>query len=90
MYYYKTIKSDGALASLQSCSENISAIDNMLIPISQEEFDTLSAAASMRVAEEERLLEEAITAEQERIENLEKENAALLYQILTGEEFADV
>ncbi len=90
MYYYKKLKSDGTLDSLQSCSQDVSAYDTELIPITQSEFDELSTELKMKADEEDRLANESILAEQERIAELEKENAALLFQILTGEEYADV
>ena len=90
MFFYKKLKLDGTLDSLQSNSRDVSAFDTDLIPISQAEFEEISAELKMRADEEERLANEAILAERERIENLEKENAALLFQLLTGEEYTDV
>lgn len=90
MFFYKKMNSDGTLDSLQSCSQDVSACDKDLISISKAEFDELSAELKRKSDEEDRLAEEAMLAEQKRIENLEKENAALLFQILTGEEYTDV
>lgn len=90
MFFYKKMNSDGTLDSLQSCSQDLSVCGTDLIPISEAEFDEITAELKMKADEEERLADEAILAEQERIENLEKENAALLFQLLTGEEYEDV
>ena len=90
MFFYKKMNSDGTLNSLQSCSQDLSFCGSDLIPISETEFDEITAVLKMKADEEERLAEEAILAEQERIANLEKENASLLFQLLTGEEYTDV
>lgn len=57
------------------------------IEITEEEYK--SAVAEIYAKIEKEFLEEA-QAEQSYIEQLEAENAALLYQLLTGEELTDV
>ena len=66
---------------------NISSTDECFVEITEVEYN--SAIEELRAQNEA----EAETAEQskdERIAELEAENAALLYQVLTGEELADV
>ena len=66
---------------------NISSTDEGFVEITEVEYN--SAIEELRAQNEA----EAETAEQskdERIAELEAENAALLYQVLTGEELADV
>lgn len=63
MFFYKKIKSDGTLDSLQSCSQDVSACDTDLIPISETEFDEISAEILAK-AEEEKLSVDEISAEE--------------------------
>ncbi len=66
---------------------NISSTDEGFVEITEVEYN--SAIEELRAQSEA----EAETAEQskdERIAELEAENAALLYQVLTGEELTDV
>lgn len=61
--------------------------DPQRISVSEEEYNAVTAAIEAEIkAESERIAAE----ERAYVENLEKENAALLFQILTGEEYADV
>ena len=90
MYYFKTLNDDGTLNALHSSSNDGAVRDSSLIPISQEEFEEILAEMDKKAEEEARIAEEEILAEQKRIENLEKENASLLFQLLTGEEYTDV
>lgn len=87
MYYYKKLNQSGELESLQSCASDLSNCDSELIPISKEEFDEITAEIDARVEAEK---EAAAQAQRDYVAELEAENAALLYQLLTGEEFADV
>lgn len=60
--------------------------DPQCIPISEEEYNTAIAELEAKAQAE---YEAEQQAEQSYIEQLESENAALLYQILTGEEYDD-
>lgn len=59
------------------------------VEITKEEYENavaeIEAMIELEVAESERLLRER----EERMEELEHENAALLFQLLTGEEFTE-
>ena len=90
-YYKKWL---GTENRYQYEERNNSAADNAMIEISQDEYETETAKqwedyiASLPA--EETITElnyDELLAEKE---NLERENAALLFQILTGEEYADV
>ena len=61
--------------------------DPQCIPISEEEYNEAIAELEAKAQEE---FEAEQKAEQSYIEQLESENAALLFQILTGEELSDV
>ena len=61
--------------------------NNNCIPITEEEYNTAMAELEAKAQQEQ---EEAQQAEQTYIEQLEAENASLLYQLLTGEEYTDV
>ena len=89
-YYKKWIETENRY----QYEERNSPADDTMLEISQEEYEADTAKqweaylASLPSAEpgtepayEELLIEN---------ENLEKENAALLFQLLTGEEYADV
>ena len=86
-HYYKEIK-NGEIWSYQVWSYPVD-IDN-LFEISEAEYNSAMEQFQAKAEEKYRLIEEAIIAEQKRIENLEKENASLLFQLLTGEEYTDV
>lgn len=60
--------------------------DPQCIPISEEEYNTAITELKAKAQAE---YEAEQQAEQSYIEQLESENAALLYQILTGEEYDD-
>lgn len=79
MKYYKILDEDGNVLSLEERS-SIST-DEKMIEIEQEEYLIL-------LSEKEKEWENADT-EPSYIEQLENENAALLYQVLTGEEFTN-
>lgn len=83
MIYYKKIK-DGEIDSLE---ERISiSTDSNMIQIDEDEYNTLMNEFESRwEIEMNKLISEEISKDQ-KIAELEAENAALLYQILTGEE----
>ena len=84
MYLYKVIEEDGSL-SLEELPCKVNA-DNFT-EISEQEYRELMKeicdAAAANAAQEE-------LSKDERIAELEAENAALLYRVLTGEELTDV
>lgn len=89
MYYYKEIKDEKVL-SLQSCNKKLVTSDTFL-SITKEEYEEISA--QFKEKGEQELMEEiekSKTEEMRYIEQLEAENASLLYQILTGEELENV
>lgn len=61
--------------------------DPQCIPITEEEYNAAIAEIEAKAQAE---FEAEQQAEQSYIEQLEAENAALLYQLLTGEELTDV
>ena len=73
---------------------NSPADDASMIEISQEEYETETAKQWEEYLASLPAEEPGINPTYEELlaenENLEKENAALLFQILTGEEYADV
>ena len=87
-YYKKYIESEDRY---QYEERNVESSDSVMIEISQEEYETETAKqweeylASLPVTDEP-TYEELLIENQE----LERENASLLYQILTGEELSDV
>ncbi len=91
MYYYK-IEKNGVIDSFESRT-TVSSDDSMT-EITKDEYDELLDEFNKKLQE----LSEQISAEEsqieqskdERIATLEAENAALLYQVLTGEELTDV
>ena len=86
MNYYKQIK-NGEVISYQTNSNKVE--DESLFEITQEEYE--QAIAEIRQQNEEIAVDENPTYEE--LENivleLERENAALLYENLTGEVFTD-
>ena len=89
MYYYKEIK-DGTILSLQTCNKQLVTSDTF-ISITKEEYEEISAQLKAKGEQELRKeIEKEKTEEMRYIEQLEAENASLLYQILTGEELDDV
>lgn len=87
-YYYDTNNNICFIETSVDLKENGEA--EYLIEITHEAFEELSAEMDKKAEEEARIAEEEILAEQKRIENLERENASLLFQLLTGEEYTDV
>ena len=90
-YYKKWL---GTENRYQYEERNNSADDNAMIEISQDEYETETAKqweeyiASLPV--EEKITEPAYDELLAEKEALEKENASLLFQLLTGEEYTDV
>lgn len=90
-YYKKWLETENRY---QYEERNSSSDDDSMIEISQEEYETETAKqwneylASLPEEEprSEPTYDELLTEK----ENLEKENAALLFQLLTGEEYIDV
>ena len=85
MKFYKQLKNDKIISCI-SYSVEVKADD--LEEISKEEFD--SALEEQRMKAEEENVPASEQSKDERIAELEAENAALLYQVLTGEELTDV
>lgn len=87
MNYYKQIK-NGEVISYQTNSNKVE--DESLFEITQEEYE--QAIAEIRQQNEEIAVDENPTYEEleNRVLELERENAALLYENLTGEVFTDV
>ena len=85
MKFYKQLKNDKIISYI-SYSVEVKADD--LEEISKEEFD--SALEEQRMKAEEENVTASEQSKDERIAELEAENAALLYQVLTGEELTDV
>lgn len=82
MFCYKKVDKSDKLVSLQSCGSDIVKYDSDLVPISEAEFNKMTAEMTEKLA----VTEDLIPTYDELLE----ENAALLYQVLTGEELADV
>lgn len=87
MNYYKQIK-NGEVISYQTNSNKVE--DESLFEITQEEYEM--AIAEIRQQNEEIAVDDSPTYEEleNRVTELEKENAVLLYENLTGEVFTDV
>lgn len=84
IYYYKTRED---IVRYGTSSNEIFEDDPQCIPISEEEYNyAIAELEEIAKIEAERIELEELS----RIEALEKENAALLFQILTGEEYTDV
>lgn len=84
MYYYKVVV-DGQVINYQVT--NTPLTDDLLVEMTEAEYNA-DVAALLALAEEEDAAAEQTKDEQ--IAELEQENAALLYQLLTGEEYTDV
>ena len=88
MRYYKETLEDG---SIRYCETTLKRTESNFEEISQEEYISILNEMYAQAEEQNRIETEALAkAEQTYIEQLEAENAALLFQILTGEEFKDV
>lgn len=64
--------------------------DNSLTEVSQEEYTAAIEELNLKFQQETETAAAEEKSKDERIAELEEENAALLYQILTGEELSDV
>lgn len=94
MYYYKIIENE-KLVSLEKRSSP--STDDAMIAITEEEYNETLAELNVQYEAESETIAAAEQSKDERIAELEAEkaeleaeNAALLYQVLTGEELADV
>lgn len=83
--YYKSMN-EGQIVSIQTSEIPIETSDNF-IEITKEEYNSISLEFEQKAQAEDEAIQQE---EQSYISQLEAENAALLFQILTGEEFADV
>ena len=90
MYYYKRLTTTGEIDSLHSCSEDVSTFDETLISVSEDEYNSVLAELVAKADAEQITADSQKQSDAERIAELETENAALLYQLLTGEELTDV
>lgn len=84
MRYYKIIN-DGEIVGYQTHEEKLEY--DYLVEISEEEYNSEIDKLKAIAAEEAKAAEQS---KDDRIAELEAENAALLYQVLTGEELSDV
>ena len=86
MYYYKRTDANGEVLE---CGEAL-FLSKTVIEITVQEYQEI--LAEMKVLQEQMDAAEdaAEQAKDEQIAALEQENAALLYQLLTGEEYTDV
>lgn len=84
MYYYKVVV-DGQVINYQVT--NTPLTDDLLVEMTEAEYNAGVAALLALAGEEDAAAEQT---KDEQIAALEQENAALLFQILTGEEYADV
>ncbi len=87
MFYYK-IEENGEVVSVEARSSK--STDTSMAEITEDEYLALSEEIKSQYEDS---IQEIIGEEQskdERIAELEAENAALLYQVLTGEELTDV
>ena len=82
MHYYKQNWDDG---TYQTFDDHVNCDD--LLEISETEYNAGVAALLAQAEEEDAAAEQTKDAQ---IAQLEQENAALLYQLLTGEEYTDV
>lgn len=83
MYYYKFIDNEGNVT--YQAHKNAVSRDEMT-EITEEEYN--SYLEGLRAEAENQIVSEELQKD-EYIKELEAENAALLYQILTGEELSD-
>ena len=89
MFFYKEIK-NGELMAVHSCNIPLETAEG-LDCITEEEYENLSEILREKGRKElQAEIEKSKSEESRYIEQLEKENASLLYQILTGEELSDV
>lgn len=84
-YYYKVVE-NGELVNLQK-TDFPCIVDDILQEITEEEYVEISNRIAAE-AEAEYVQEEK--TKDDRIAELEQENAALLFQVLTGEDYESV
>ena len=88
MFFYKETIEDG---SVRYCETSMERTDHNFEEISQEEYVSAWNKMYAEAEEQSRRESEAMAeAEKTYTEQLEAENAALLFQVLTGEEYSDV
>ena len=85
MKYYKKTDENGNIVLIATTAV---LTDTSLTEISEEEYSELEYSEEfVEEPTEEDMTEQS---KDERIAELEKENASLLFQLLTGEEYTDV
>ena len=84
MFYYKVVV-EGQIVNYQETDEPLN--DDLLVEMTETEYNKEVSALLALAAEQDAAAEQS---KDEQIAALEQENAALLFQILTGEEYADV
>lgn len=84
MFYYKVVV-EGQIVNYQETDEPLN--DDLLVEMTETEYNKEVSALLALVAEQDAAAEQS---KDEQIAALEQENAALLFQILTGEEYANV
>ncbi len=84
MNYYKVIVND-ELINLQKTESPVQG--DFLQEITEQEYTVLSEKIAAEAEAEDTAVEQS---KDERIAELEQENAALLFEVLTGEAYADV
>lgn len=88
MFFYKETIEDG---SVRYCETSMERTDHNFEEISQEEYTQALNEMYVYTEEHNRIeSEKAAETEKTYVGQLEAENAALLFQMLTGEEFSDV
>lgn len=84
MFYYKVVV-EGQIVNYQETDEPLN--DDLLVEMTETEYNKEVSALLALAAEQDAAAEQS---KDEQIAALEQENAALLFQILTGEEYANV
>ncbi len=84
MKYYKQIENETITAYISSEDD---CENEILVEITQEEYSSAIEQMIAKNLSEEKASEQS---KDDLIAELEKENAALLYQVLTGEVYSDV
>ena len=84
MFYYKVVV-EGQIVNYQETDEPLN--DDLLVEMTETEYNKEVSALLALAAEQNAAAEQS---KDEQIAALEQENAALLFQILTGEEYANV
>ena len=84
MFYYKVVV-EGQIVNYQETDEPLN--DDLLVEMTETEYNKEVSALLALAAEQDATAEQS---KDEQIAALEQENAALLFQILTGEEYANV